>query len=85
MAVTTKFAALWVVTSLRLVNLRQFSEAPAVSIWVDFCDRVVFRTVDSHIQFYMASRQTRNKYVMNLVVNIFEGVSLKDLKVTLLY
>ena len=47
---TTKFAFLWIVTSLRLVNIRQFSEAPAVSIWVDFCDSVVFRTVDSLIQ-----------------------------------
>jgi len=33
----------------------------------------------------MTSRQTRNKYVLNLVVNMFEGVSLKDVKVTLLY
>jgi len=35
MAVTTKFAALWVVTPLRLVNIRQFSKDPALTIWVD--------------------------------------------------
>jgi hypothetical protein len=85
MVLTTKFSVLWVVTSLRLVNIRQFSEAPAVSTSVDFCDSLVFRTVHSLIQFYMASRQTRNKYVLNLVVNMFECVSLKDVKVTLLY